>query len=265
MYHGDISLGDTLDIKFTTVNSSGVPATLSGTPVVSAYPGNSTTQLTAGITLSVDFDLVTGLNNVRVVASSGNGYAAGTNYALVITTGTVDVSSVVGYVVGSFSIANRSNLTAAEVNAEVDTALAGYDGPTKAELDAGLAALNDLSQAEAEAAVDAALENAIPATPTSGSINEVLKRLKRSVDVIQQYTVDTATFTPTTTQCQVDAVDIGSLEGTNDHFIGRVMIFTSGDLIYQATEITDYDGTNKRFSFTALTEPPGDNDTFIVV
>lgn len=109
MYHGDIRLGDTIDMKFTTVNTSGVPTTLGSSPVISAYPANSTTELTAGITLSVDFDSRTGLNNVRVVATSNNGYVTATNYTLVITTGTVG-TSVVGYCVGSFSIENRSAL-----------------------------------------------------------------------------------------------------------------------------------------------------------
>jgi hypothetical protein len=110
MYHGDIRLGDTIDIKFTTRQISGAPSTLSSSPVISAYPGNSTTELTAGITLSVDFDSRTGLNNVRVVASSGNGYATATNYTLVITTGTVNSVSVVGECIGSFSIEARSAL-----------------------------------------------------------------------------------------------------------------------------------------------------------
>jgi hypothetical protein len=109
-YCGDIRLGDTIDIKFTTRQISGAPSTLSGTPVISAYPSNSTTQLTAGITLTVDFDSVTGYNNVRVVASSGNGYATATNYDLCITTGTVNSVSVVGESIGSFSIENRSAL-----------------------------------------------------------------------------------------------------------------------------------------------------------
>lgn len=108
MYRGDIRLGDTIDLKFCTVSTTGAPTTLAGSPVISAYPANSTTQLTAGITLSVDFDAVTGLHNVRVVATSGNGYATATNYELVITTGTVGGTSVVGYVVGAFSIENRS-------------------------------------------------------------------------------------------------------------------------------------------------------------
>ena len=29
-YHGDIRLGDTIDVKFTTVNTSGVPTTRIG-------------------------------------------------------------------------------------------------------------------------------------------------------------------------------------------------------------------------------------------
>lgn len=110
MYVGDFRLGDTFDVKFCTVSTTGAPTTLAGSPAVSAYPGNSTTEITAGITLTVDFDARTGMHNVRVVASGGNGYATATNYALAITAGTVGGTSVVGYVVGHFSIENRSAL-----------------------------------------------------------------------------------------------------------------------------------------------------------
>lgn len=110
-YRGDIRLGDTLDIKFTSRRfSTGAPFTLAGSPVISAYVGNGTTEITAGITLTTDFDARTGLNNVRVVATSGNGFATATNVQLVITTGTVDSISVVGEVVAEFSIENRSGL-----------------------------------------------------------------------------------------------------------------------------------------------------------
>lgn len=109
-YHGDIALGNTIDFNFTTRQISGAPTTLAGVPVLSAYVGNSTTELTAGITLTVDFDARTGMNHVRVVATSGNGYATATDVDIVITTGTVNSVSVVGEVVGSFSIENRSAL-----------------------------------------------------------------------------------------------------------------------------------------------------------
>lgn len=128
-YHGDFALGKTFDVKFTTMDA-GVPTTLSGSPVISAYPDNSTTELTAGITLSVDFDSRTGLNNVRVVATSGNNYATATNYTLVITTGTINGKTAVGYVAGSFSIEARSALrpTAADKTLDVsNTGEAGVD------------------------------------------------------------------------------------------------------------------------------------------
>src|SRR3990167_3300713 len=127
-YRGDINLGDTIDIKFCTVTTTGAPTQLAGTPVISAYPDNSITQLTAGITLTVDFDGVTGLNNVRVVASGANGYATATNVALVITTGTVDSVSVVGEVVGTFSIENRSALMPTTAARTLDVSAGGEAG-----------------------------------------------------------------------------------------------------------------------------------------
>jgi hypothetical protein len=94
-----ITLGDSFDFKFTTRRfTTGAPHTLASSPVISAYLDNNTTEVTAGITLTADFDSRTGLNNVRVVASGGNGYSAGT-WVFVITTGTVDSVSVVGEVV----------------------------------------------------------------------------------------------------------------------------------------------------------------------
>jgi len=56
-------------------------------------------------------------------------------------------------------------------------------------------------------------------------------------------------------------------EATADHFNGRIVIFTSGALQYQATDITDYelDTGEGKFTVTALTEAPADNVTFIII
>lgn len=45
-------------------------------------------------------------------------------------------------------------------------------------------------------------------------------------------------------------------ETQNDHFNGRVIVFTNGTLSGQATNITDYDGTTKTLTFTAVTQSP---------
>jgi len=102
----------TLNVKFLTVdlgsNSTRVPTTLAGTPVISVYKDNSLTQITAGITLTVDFDGITGMHNVLIDLSADAAYTPGADYQIVITTGTVDAISAVGRVVGTFSIENRS-------------------------------------------------------------------------------------------------------------------------------------------------------------
>ena len=45
-------------------------------------------------------------------------------------------------------------------------------------------------------------------------------------------------------------------ETQNDHFNGRVIVFTNGTLSGQATNITDYNGTTKTLTFTAVTQSP---------
>ncbi|MEE8208042.1 MAG: hypothetical protein V3T88_03685, partial [Nitrosomonadaceae bacterium] len=149
----DRTVGETFYIAFTTrAFASGVPTTLAGSPVVSAYEDASLTQITAGITLGVDHDSVTGLNMLTIVATGGNGYEAGKDYQLVVTTGTVSSVSVVGEVIGQFSLGLSAAFTrlgapaGASVSADVaavkvDTAAILVD---TAEIGAAGAGLTDL-------------------------------------------------------------------------------------------------------------------------
>lgn len=54
-------------------------------------------------------------------------------------------------------------------------------------------------------------------------------------------------------------------ELTSSHYVGRVVIWTSGVLQNQASPITAYDGGSKMLTFTAVTEAPTAGDTFIIV
>lgn len=89
--------------------------------------------------------------------------------------------------------------------------------------------------------------------------------LKASAKTIVRGTVDTVvnTHTPTTIEFQADDIT----EATTDHFKGRTVIFTSGALKDQGTDITGYAlvGTIGQFTVTAMTEAPANNDTFVVV
>jgi len=68
------------------------------------------------------------------------------------------------------------------------------------------------------------------------------------------------TGTLSTTQMTSDLT-----EATDDHYNGRIIIWTSGALKDQATNITDYTGTNGLLTFTAITEAPSNADTFVIV
>lgn len=97
----EVPLGDTFYFKFTTrAYSSGQPTQLLGSPVVDIYEENNLTQITGAETLTVDYDGITGLNDLAIVCTTGNGFEVGKYYNAVITTGTVGGTSVAGEVVG---------------------------------------------------------------------------------------------------------------------------------------------------------------------
>lgn len=106
----------TVEKKFTTA-INGIPATLGGSPVVSVYKG-STTESTAGVTLTTDYDSRTGFNRLVIDTSAdGTFYAAGNDFAAVITTGTLNGQSIAGTVICEFSIPSTSGSVQAGVNA----------------------------------------------------------------------------------------------------------------------------------------------------
>jgi len=100
----DYTVGETHYFLFTTrAFATGIPTVLTS-GVISAYENEGLTQITAGVTLGADHDAVVGLNLGTVAATGGNGFEAGKDYHLVITVGTVGGVSVVGEVVGRFTL-----------------------------------------------------------------------------------------------------------------------------------------------------------------
>lgn len=270
MYHGDIRLGDTIDIKFTTVQTTGASFTLAGSPVISAYPANSTTQLTAGITLSVDFDSVTGLNNVRVVASSGNGYLTATNYALVITTGTVNSVSVVGYTIGTFSIENRSALMPTTAARTVVIDVAGL-------ADANIVKVGPTGSGVAQTAGDVGIKTGFRLSSTG--VADVWDELTAGHTTANSFgykfgkhlpaiLVGLTTAGSDTTHVVMNAstgIDGAAPSATNDFYNGAVLIFTSGAMAGQRTSVTAYVGSTQTLTVTAVTGSAASGVSFILV
>jgi hypothetical protein len=160
------------------------------------------------------------------------------------------------------------------------TAEISIDGGTSA-------ATNDVNPAELEPTdhpgiytfnLTAAEKNGdkITITPVSSTSNVVLdpvvlytspdlRQLHYSAPQVINATVDTVTntHTPTTTEFQADDIT----EATTDHYKRRIVIFTSGNLVGQTSDITGYSqvGGIGQFTVNALTEAPANNDTFIII
>lgn len=127
---GDYDLNAVVYNKFTTVApATGAPSTLGGTPAISVYKDNSLTQSTAGVTLTADFDSVTGLNHFAIDTSAdGAFYSAGSFFDIVITAGTVSGISAIGYVVGTFTLRKTSDLKPTTAARTLDVSATGEAG-----------------------------------------------------------------------------------------------------------------------------------------
>ncbi len=125
----DFSRTTTHHLKFTTRSfTTGVPTTLAGSPVIKAYAdGSTSTEVTTGLTLTVDFDNVTGLNDIAIDTSNAF-YANGSLFSIIITTGTVGGTSVVGEVVAQFSV----GMTVALTSQASDNLVAFFDNSSAA-------------------------------------------------------------------------------------------------------------------------------------
>lgn len=146
-----------LNFKFNTRTLAQVPASLSS-GAVSVYKRGTTTPSTAGITLTTDYNGVTGLNDVLIDLSAAAFYESGYDYDVVLSAGAVDGISVVGTVLAEFSIRNKYvNVSQIEggdatdqINAACDTAVsdAGVTTIRMGYLDAAITSRSSHSAAD---------------------------------------------------------------------------------------------------------------------
>lgn len=129
---------------------------------------------------------------------------------------------------GAATITQTATLNRPFIKTQCDTALTDYDPPTNAEMEA-----RTISSASAD-------------------------KLELSAGTI--VTGAAVAGTLSTTQMTTNLT-----EATDDHYNGRVILWTSGNLQNQATDITDYDGGTKMLTYTAVTEAPVATDSFVIV
>lgn len=173
---GDFDANAVIHFKFTTYRpSTGAPFTLDSSPILSVYKDASTTQSTAGVTLTADFDGVTGMSHVAVDTSAdGTFYAEGSFFDVVITTGTVDSVSAVGTVVGRFTLRKTAALKPTTARRTLDVSAGGEAGIDWANVGSPTTTLN-LSGTTIKTSTDIATDTAaikaktdnLPASPAA--------------------------------------------------------------------------------------------------
>jgi phage baseplate assembly protein W len=187
----------------------------------------------------------------------------------------------------------------AEVQSEAADALVAYDPPTKAELDSAVA---PLATAAALSTVDSVVDAILVDTGTTldGKLNTIdgivddiltdtgttlpasiaaLPTAAANADAVWdearsghatagtfgesfQGVVNGQAITGTLSTTQMTT---NLTEATDDHYNGRIVVFLTGNLAGQATDITDYTGATKLITMTALTEAPANGDRFVIV
>jgi hypothetical protein len=127
---GDFAPATVLYFMFTTYRpSTGAAFTLAGTPVVRVYKAGSTTQHTTTYSVTADFDSLTGLNYFTIDTSAdGTFFAAGGVFNCVLEAGTVDSVSIVGTVVGSFTLNATAALRPTTAGRTLDVSAGGEAG-----------------------------------------------------------------------------------------------------------------------------------------
>ncbi len=228
--------------------------TAAATPTVAGVPEVDLTHV-AGATTNV---AALATNVDAILTDTGTTLDARIPAALVSGRMDASVGAMAANVLTATAI-NADAITAAKVAADVTTeiqsglATSANQSTILGYIDTEVASI--LAAVDTEVAAIKAVTDALGATAAA--------RLSTAVLTEQTGTIDTAGFAPTTTQFEADDIT----EATADHYNGRIVIFTSGALQYQASDITDYSLATGRghFTVTALTEAPSNNDTFIII
>ena len=111
------------------------------------------------------------------------------------------------------------------------------------------------------------IQTRLPAALVSGKMDSDVQAINSSTTAAVQLALSANEIesgqcegTPSTTVIQTDLA-----ETQDDIYIGRVVIFTSGNARGEATDITDYTGATGTLTVTALANAPAATDTFILI
>lgn len=138
-YVGDFRVGKTVRKMWNSNAVAGESITRATNGTISVYKNGGTTQSTAGVTDTEDFDGLTGVHLVAIDTSAdGTFYAAGSDFEVVLSAATID-GKVINATLFAFSIEARSALMPTTDGRKLDVSAGG-------EADANLTHVNGAAQ-----------------------------------------------------------------------------------------------------------------------
>jgi hypothetical protein len=126
-YIGDFAPGAMVRDMWNSNDINGASITRSTNGTISVYKDGDTTQSTAGITDTEDFDSLTGVHLVEINTSADAFYSSGSDYVVVLSGATIDTQTV-NAVLFSFSLYNRAVANVAPGAIDSDSIAAGAIG-----------------------------------------------------------------------------------------------------------------------------------------
>lgn len=127
-YLGDFAPAATIRSMWNSSDSNGASITRSTNGTISVYKDGGTTQSTAGVTDTEDFDSLTGVHLVAIDTSAdGTFYSAGSDFVVVLSAATIDTRTV-NAALFQFSLNNRTPLRPTTAGRTLDVSAGGEAG-----------------------------------------------------------------------------------------------------------------------------------------
>lgn len=127
-YLGDFRTGKTVRKAWNSNAIAGESVTRATNGTISVYKDGNTTQSTAGVTDTEDFDSLTGVHLVAIDTSAdGTFYSAGSEFEVILSAATID-GKTINATLFSFSLENRSALMPTTDGRKLDVSAGGEAG-----------------------------------------------------------------------------------------------------------------------------------------
>lgn len=125
---GDRVVGASIYHHFNTFDADKALITIAGSPTLTCYRNDGTTEDNSGLTLTVDFDGVTGFHVIKVDTSADGAFYTTGDFTVIFTAGTVDGVSLAGARILRFSLIQSPGLRPTVAGRTLDVSAGGEAG-----------------------------------------------------------------------------------------------------------------------------------------